>query len=471
LPAVTGFVLLGIAAGLWWGCARQDRRPTWEAGAAPPNVVLITVESLRTDHIGCYRGTRPTSPNIDRLAREAIVYDRAHAVTSWTLASHASIFTGLYPAAHQAVGSLDTLGDAYTTLAETLYERGYQCGGVVSGPYLTKRYGLQQGFDYYDESPSAVVDLVARGDVTNDNMTAGVRRFLESRETGRPFLLFAYYWDPHHDYIPPSPYNETFVKPEHEFVDVTQYEGTNKVHAGISGAQLDYVRSQYDGEILWTDVHLGRLFDLLREHGVWDDTVIILTADHGEEFFDHGHKGHKHNLYDETVHVPLIIKFDQGRLEAPKRDGRLVSHVDLLPTILDLTGSPPPSEGQGYSLLDEPPPDRVIFFDLYEVWFTWSTGEQTSETRQWYGVRQGDYKLVTVPDGDLCELYYVAADRGEKRDLAPEASRREQVEELAALINEYRSASASIAGRYPRGEQASLSAEEIERLRSLGYVR
>ncbi len=436
-------------------------------------MVLVTVESLRTDHLRCYTGRNPTTIHLDRLAAEGIVYVNAYAVTSWTLASHATNFTGLYPVAHQTVEPLDTLGDDYVTVAEILRDRGYECAGVVSGPYLTKRHNLHQGFDYYDESPSARLNLFAHGDVTNEQMTAGISRFLDGRDRDRPFFLFAYYWDPHYDYIPPAPYNERFVTPDHQPIDVTKYERTDTVSQDISPAQLDYVKAQYDGEIFWTDEHLGRLFDLLKTHGLWDDTVVIVTADHGEEFFDHGHKGHKHNLYDETVRVPLIIKLDESGAGPPRRDVRLVSHVDLLPTILDVTGSAPVGAHQGMSLLEEPDPVRPIFFDLLETWYGGKSGRQSAPTTttRWYAVRRGPYKLIDVPSRSRRELYYVSADPGERRDLSDQPSRHELVEELAVLIDEYRQAGRAFTDRFSRGEKAEPSDEDLERLKSLGYIR
>src|SRR5688572_14797396 len=182
-------VLALFGAGAWLGCQGDTARR--------PNVVLLTIESLRTDHVGCYGGERPTTPALDALAAEGVVYERAHAVTSWTLASHASLFTGLYPTVHRADRPLSRLDERHETLAELLAAAGYQCGGVVSGPYLRRPHGLHQGFAYWDERPASLEMTESHDDVTNPALLAGLERFLERLDGERPYFLFAYFWDPH----------------------------------------------------------------------------------------------------------------------------------------------------------------------------------------------------------------------------------------------------------------------------------
>jgi arylsulfatase A-like enzyme len=279
-----------------------------------PNVVLVTIESLRPDHVGCYGGRSrsrpevPLTPALDALAAEGMRYPNAHAVTSWTLASHASLFTGLYPSTHRAVAPRDRLGDDFTTVAETLQTAGYQTAGVVSGPYLRRPYGLGQGFDVWVDGIASARTAASHDDVTNPQVEAALTAFLdETRDPDLPFFLFAYLWDPHYDYLPPPPYDTMFVSPECEPIDLAGYETNPTFDTGISAAQLAYVFSQYAGEIRATDDLLGRFFAALRAAGLWDDTVVVVTADHGEEFYEHGKIGHKNTVYAESVHVPLIV--------------------------------------------------------------------------------------------------------------------------------------------------------------------
>jgi arylsulfatase A-like enzyme len=428
--------------------------------------VLITVESLRPEHLGCYGCAKPTSPALDALARESTIYEDAHAVTSWTLASHASLFTGLYPTAHGAVGPMDRLGDVHETLAEMLSAAGYRTAGFAGGPYLRRAHNLHQGFEHYDDHVSAETHEEAHDDVTNAELTDTVLGFLrERRDRDRPLFLFVYYWDPHYDYIPPPPYDSLFVGPADVAVDVTDYGITDKIGPLTSPAELSYVLARYDGEIRWTDEHLGRLLDALREAGLWDDALIIVTADHGEEFFEHGTKGHKNNLFVESVHVPLLVKYPGGGRTG--RDGRLVSLVDVAPTVLELAGAHASRPLHGRSLLEPAPPlDRDIYFELMSVWYHATTGGETREP--WYAVREGDLKLVTVPRRGEQWLFDVGDDPGERHSLLPERA------DLAAALQQKLDAwrqEMELVGRYLEpGGPAELDPEELERLRALGYV-
>ncbi len=438
---------------------------------APPNVVLITIESLRPDYIASFEGERVTSQNLDALAAEAMVYTDAHSVTSWTLAAHASLFTGLYPTAHRATSPLSKLDDSYTTIAEILAENGYQCAGVVSGPYLRKAHNLHQGFELYEDSPSEVIEERAHADITNPDMELQLRAFVKSRrDAKRPFFLFAYFWDPHYDYIPPAPYDQAFVGTDSEPIDVTGYETTNKVNPSISPDQLRYVISQYEGEIAWTDALLGRFFRLLKDDGLWDDTLIVVTSDHGEEFFERGRKGHKNNLFRESVRVPLIVKYPRG---GPRgRSSRLVSLVDVVPTILDATGARSSVPHQGRSLiLPAPETERAIFFELLAVWYLQKPAEKKLQKKEedWFAVRRGDYKLIAVPEEGRFELYNVREDPGERRDLA--AREPGSARQLRAALAEWHSRTKAVATSFREGGSAELSPESLERLRSLGYLR
>ena len=457
------------------GCARQ--MPLEKL----PNVVLITLESLRTDHVGAYGGksrSRPDlalTPGLDALAREAVVYEDAHAVSSWTLAAHASLFTGLYPSGHQTDGPMDRLDDSYPTLAEVLAARGYQTAAVVSGPYLRRTHNLQQGFELYDDSIASLTSALAHDDVTNPRLEAALRYFVEEqRDASRPFFLFAYFWDSHFDFLPPAPYDEMFVDSGCEPIDLSDFDTSEVVHEGISPGQLAYVFSQYAGEVRWTDDHLARFFRLLKQHGLWDDTLVIVLGDHGEEFFDHGEKGHKNNLYAETVRIPLIVKFPKQT--EGRRDARLVSQVDILSTILDVADTPVSFPVHGRSLREAVAGDRPIIFELRAVrYYRKDGGAPFLQGRRWYGARRGSFKLVWSEDDDAAgdaarayQLFDVGVDPREQIDLAEEDPSR-----IAALSRSFEAEvdrARRDAARYRRGGRAQLSAEEMEQLRSLGYL-
>jgi len=470
------------ARGLWAAfalCACGVSEPDEVPPPPKPLVVLVTLESLRVDHVGAYGGVSPTrpdvpiSPMLDAFAREATVYDRAHAVTSWTLSSHASLFTGLYPTAHQTRAPTARLGDGYVTLAERLREAGYQTGAVVSGPYLRRSHNLTQGFDWVDESSANPLQPRAHTDVTNPAMEAGLIRFIERvRDPERPFFLFAYFWDPHFDYLPPAPYDTLFVSEGSERIDVRDFDISDAIHPGIPAAQLDFILSQYAGEIRATDELLGRFFGLLRQRGLWDDALIIVTADHGEEFFEHGKKGHKKNLHVETVQVPLFVKYPAGRGAAPgTHDSRLVSLVDVVPTVLELAGAEPADPVHGRSLLAPPDPERPIFFELLSSWYVQRGSRTTAEVEDWAGIRVGDAKMLVRrddPEGLAAAYYDLVSDPGEQHNLA--ASRPDEWAALASrLADQQRRAEADAQGFEPGGA-AELDHEASARLCALGYL-
>lgn len=469
-----GLLATGVAlAATVGGCSKSTDRKTPKAGLLNrPNIVLITVESLRTDHVGSYGYDRDTTPTIDALAREATLYENAFAVTSWTLTSHASIFTGLYPSAHNVVRERDRLNEAYKTMAEFLADYGYQTAAVVSGPYLKKAHGLDRGFHYFDEQPITRGKMKdAHADVTNAKMEAGINRFLdEVRGDDRPFFLFLYYWDPHYQYIPPSPYDAMFVPEDAEapkkLPDFHRYFQLGK---HITPAQLEYVKAQYDGEIRCTDGYLKRFFDRLRQLDLWDETAVILTADHAEQFFEHGFLGHKYDLHVESLHVPLIVKLP-GQAEA-RRDPRMVSLMDLFPTVLDLGRCRLPDALHGQSLLaDARVPLDPTFYELISVWYAKqeSTGKQWTETQNWYAVREGDYKLIWQELADEVQLYNLREDPRELHPIAEGQNDRKKA--LRALIDDWRAQMKQIADGKGAADLAPLTPEDEERLRSLGYI-
>ncbi len=469
-----------LPIGALLGCALVGCAPQMPPEKLP-NVVLITLESLRTDHVGAYGGksrSRPDlalTPGLDALAREAVVYEDAHAVTSWTLAAHASLFTGLYPSGHQTDGPLDVLDDSYPTLAEVLAARGYQTAAVVSGPYLRRTHNLHQGFELYDDSIASLTNALAHDDVTNPRLEAALRRFVEEeRDPARPFFLFAYFWDSHFDYLPPPPYDEMFVDPECEPIDLSSFDTSPLVHEGITPGQLAYLFSQYAGEVRWTDDHVARFFRLLKERGLWDDTLIVVLGDHGEEFFDHGEKGHKNNLHAETIRIPLIVKFP--RQTKARRDARLVSQVDILSTVLDVTDTPVSFPVHGRSLRAAAADDRPIIFELLALrYYRKDAGAPFPEGRRWYGARRGDFKLVWSEEDDVAsdaarayQLFDVEADPRELTDLA--AREPDRIDALRRSFEAELERARRDAARYRRGGRAQPTAAEVEQLRSLGYL-
>jgi arylsulfatase A-like enzyme len=275
------------------------------------------------------------------------------------------MFTGLYDSTHGLVDNGLRLAPEHVTLAERLSAAGYHTAGFFGGPYLHPTFGLGDGFDVYEScmttfDADAGDEAVRResrsahsrshDDVTGPRTVAEVERWADARPADRPFFLFVHLWDVHYDYIPPPPYDTLFDPGYSGPVDGRDFMTDPEVRPRMDPRDLEHLKALYDGEIRFTDANLERLLAALRERGLLEDALVVVTADHGEEFFEHGGKGHQKTLFDEVVRVPLVLwwprELEGGRVVADQ--ARL---VDLTPTILAAAGVRAPSPAQGRDLL------------------------------------------------------------------------------------------------------------------------
>lgn len=413
-------VLLSLAA--LAGCGGRTRAD---------RVVLITLDTTRADHLGCYGYQNGATPNVDRLAAESTLFEEADSPVPVTLPSHASMFTGLYPAQHgvRYNGSF-RLEPSARTLAEILKERGWATTAVPASFAVAKRFGLDQGFDDYQDlfAESDGHSLPPTAERTADDVaTRGLRWIAAPRST--PGFLWLHFYDPHHAYRPPFPFSDRFRD------------------------------RPYDGEIAFMDQEVGRVLDALRaDPSAWRRTLVIVAGDHGEGLYEHGEKMHGTLAYQSTLRVPLLIKApgaSRGRRVADP-----VSLVDLLPTILDYAGIEPLRDISGVSL--EPSvrgrtiAPRSLHFEALAgaLNYGWSSLE---------GIRRGSWKLISGVDP---ELYDLASDPRETSDRgASEETREEDLQqELDETLAGWK------AGQPEASAMPRLDAEALERLASLGYV-
>ncbi len=318
-----GIVLLLLGLGLG-GCG---------SGPAPPSILLISVDTLRADHLSCYGYPRPT-PAIDSLARRGVLYENAHAPAPWTLPSHMSLLTGRYPSSHGVVDAERSLPESVPQLQEALQRRGYHTAGFGAHVYLGARYGFERGFHHYEL-------------VTYRNDPAGQRRgdrvvekalgWLERRAGDpRPFFLFVHLFDPHWTYAAPAPWLGTYSGDYQGRMDGTLPAVTYFVERPIPDDALQQVIALYDEEVAWTDALIGRLLEAVE--GLDDPPLIALVADHGEEFKEHGSMGHAVTLYAEQSHVPLIVADPAGDGGGSRRVAEPVRTIDLVPTLAERAG-------------------------------------------------------------------------------------------------------------------------------------
>jgi arylsulfatase A-like enzyme len=311
-----------------------------------PNVLLIGVESLRADHVGCLGYFRDTTPTLDRLATEGVVFNRAMATSSWTIPAVMSVMTSLYPGLHNAKDFRQKTPEEITTLAEILKERGYVTVAFAGNPLLDGSYGFRQGFDLYDDFTVQLhlgLDLFEEGGeitldtvhdaVTNQAIHRAATSWLKANH-GERFFMFVFYFDPHIDYIPPPPFDRKFDPDYEGAIDGKGLASEPLRSTRPPQRDLDHIIALYDGELLHTDGYISKLLDEFRKLGIWDDTLVVVFGDHGEEFYEHGSTVHGLTLYNEVLRIPLILR-RPSVIPGNKKVGTLVNGVDIMPTILD----------------------------------------------------------------------------------------------------------------------------------------
>ena len=427
------------------------------------SVLMVIIDTLRADKLGAYGNGRGLTPNLDALAAEGVLFEQASAHAPWTLPSTASIFTSLYPRQHGAGGdsmAFTRLARNVPTAAAVFRTAGYDTAAIVNVDFLGRTFGLDRGFDHFDAVANGNNHDARRAEGTTDAALA----WLEE-ERDRPFFLLVHYFDPHAAYAPPQPYRRRFAEPEDRengWVFGSR-EDMERLRAGRLELDPDVMRraeALYDGEIAYTDAHVGRLIDGIDEMGLGDDLCVVVTSDHGEEWLDHGDFEHGHTLYEELLHVPLVMRLP-GMREA-KRIPTSVRHVDLLPTLCAITGTIRRETFEGESLLPlvrGVESDHRVVLAHGNFW--------TTPLTSW---RDGQSKLILTPErGEepaRAELYRWLDDAGEELDLAGEQG--DEVEALREkLVRMQKSLLAHVLGDPKR--TMNVTPEMQRNLEALGY--
>ena len=434
--------------------------------------MVISLDTTRRDHLSAYGYRRPTTPEIDALARDGLRFSRATAVSNWTLPTHASILSGLYPTSHRAhyvgrdapyvehVEPAARISPEAPSLAEMLQRGGYRTGAILANWWwLGRPYGLDRGFEHYDHAEGHRPTQYRRAAEISD----AAIEWLEAADD-RPFFLLLNYMDPHIPYLPPPPWDTRFaakadsiaISPVLPFrVQARTVALRTPIEPRIKARFLEL----YDGEIAYMDAQIGRVIAWLRGAGLYDRTLVIVTGDHGEAFGEHYSAGHGIAVHEAELAVPMIVK-----LPASRRRGVLehrVQHVDLMPTVLEVLGLGVPEGVQGRSMLQ--PSQR----DLVAVQYV---REKTAQMRpaydrvQW-ALYRGDLKYIEYSDGEH-ELYDLSGDPQELDDLS--SRRPEEVGRLRDALADWRGQVEPLVSA-PSSPPAPDS-ETLERLRVLGYA-
>jgi arylsulfatase A-like enzyme len=437
--------------------------------ARPPNLLVYVVDTLRADHLGCYGYPRPTSPELDRFARGAALYREARAQSSWTRPAMATLLTGLLPSTHQAEDVRDRLSDRIDTLAERLGRAGYRTAMFTANANAAGQFGFRQGFEQfaYLAEHRRARGVHAPSEEVNREVFSWLGGYLEelrSEAPRRPFFLVVHTTDPHDPYTPRSPYRERLAAQveDRSIGSLSSLRRIGELPAAEAPARAAGLRALYDAEVASNDAAFGALLARLGSTGLSEETVVVFTSDHGEEFYEHGGWLHGRTLYEEQLRVPLVVRL-------PGAPGRVlpgpVEQIDLVPTLLELAGLPP----------DLGLPGRSLVAEIRGAGAVDRTARTAFATLDRRGVRaaaavRAQWKLLfrEQSGGALLrppfELYALSSDPAERRSLVAERPLRRRWLEGQLAVAEARHRATG-----PRAD-AEIDRELEERLRALGYL-
>jgi arylsulfatase A-like enzyme len=431
------------------------------------NIVLITIDTLRADHLSCYGYERTTSPNIDAIAEKGIVFRNAIAPSSWTAPSMASLFTSVYPVNHGVLHGIDykkgetiniqeVFSDELRTLPEILQEKGYGTFGVASNLHLSEKFGFARGFDYFQCLPWVPAQRVNRT----------VAAWQEEIKHADKFFLWVHYFDPHHFYQARSPWIEDYTSKalteELAFSKKTWSQLTALIPMLQQNPQaLAHLIALYDSEINFVDSAIGNLFE---ELALDNNTLIIITADHGEEFLDHGGLGHGQSLYQEVIHIPLIVKLPYR--EKKEVVNSVVNLVDIMPSVLYTLKHSAPRQTVGRSFLDERGPFFWLKKFLPKKRVAANTFAELDIGFKQKTIVSAPWKYIYNFQDNTEQLYNLKRDPHELTNLSE--GNNKQGERLKQSLLGWAETANTFA---PQRTPFHLTPEEKKKLKALGYIQ
>lgn len=441
-------------------------------------ILLISVDTLRPDFLSCYNPQTGNTPNIDQLAEDGILFRRAISSSPWTLPSMASIMTGLPNAVHTATKPFTPLPDTLQTLAEIMRDNGYMTAAIGDNQFLKPMYNVSQGFREYNFFPKPeqfvgyslgakiVFTWLFPRALLDEATTTDLTRFtLDWIESNRDhdFFFWLHYFDPHMPYKPPQPYLPSIGW-------ILGTEALDEIRSGKFVPNLterEGIRMLYNGEIHYVDDNIGHIIDALREYNLYDESLIILTSDHGEEFWEHGGFEHGHTLYDEVIHVPLIVKLPASLSGTYQRQiSTTVSIQCILPTILELCGIAYDDGGiKEQSLI----PLWDAKAGKYQIKPVFSSSLIYYEDRESVIFDEKKYIRFLMTDGE--ELYDLKRDPAEQMSLALSRFREREIGKDLLEMHRNMAEEIKAAMDIEETRKVELDEETLKRLRTLGYVK
>lgn len=432
----------------------------WKRSHRKPNVLFITIDTLRSDHCSSYGYHLKTTPNLDALAQEGVRIESAYAAMPTTGPSHSTMFTSLYPFSHGVIMNGHRLEDKFQTLAEILKDEGYETGAVVSSFAVSQKFGLSQGFESYDDHFDLATSSIRRKqwagsklkgafDRRANKTTEHALKWLMEKKNDRPFFLWIHYFDPHGPYVPPEPYLSAF-KPKDPNAD-----------------SLTRTIGAYDGEINFADHEIGSVLQYIDDHDLAENTLIVVVGDHGEGLMQHGRLEHGIVIYEEAVRVPLIFRW-RNHLPAGKVLPGPFQLVDLTPTLLGLARLRANTTGfegvnqtsllLGQTMAD---PDRAVY--LQRRYYNDGTVDGNFVVYgEKLGIVQMPWKYIEADKEGTRELYNLQSDPHELTNIVDQNPNK--AKELATLLRNWRA-------KYKTNPAQSIPEEDKENLKTLGYVQ
>lgn len=447
-----------------------------------PPVILIVIDTLRTDALGCYGAERTATPSLDEWARESILFESAYSQSPWTLPSFASLFTSTFPTENgagirQGDKKFYPFNEKLVTAAESFKSHGYSTAAFVNNIFLRGEFGFQRGFDEYNFFHATVHKIRKAEEVTN----TAIGWLKMQRREGSPYFMVLHYFDPHFHYLPPQQYKQQFDCELME--EVLAIDHPDRIRSGaLALNEWDRLnlKNLYLAEVAYTDHHVGRFLDHIQKEGVLDEALVVITADHGEEFWDHDGFEHGHTQYEELVKVPLMMRFPgtgDGETNNNHRIATPVRLMDIMPSVHEWLGLPAPDTFRGTSFLGEIgslgdddllgkggfPGGAGASRGAYNVPLYFESCMYGGETK---ALRARDLKLILDTDTDKSMLFDLKADPGELTDLS--ATRAEDAQKLKEALLKIHE---NLQGAADSGKQAlDLSSDVLKDLHGLGYL-
>lgn len=469
---VGAFLTLGAAAA---ACAaaemgvKPDAPEVEHHTEALPHVIVISLDTTRADHFGCYGSERVKTPRLDAFAAESILFEDCMTAVPTTLASHVTMFSGKYPHTHGVPRNGFLVSGENVMLAETLKQHGYHTAAFPASFALNGRFNLSQGFDYYDDGYQ---DASGRGSaVRNQRRAADITRtvleYLDKTPIEQPWFLFVHYYDPHAPYDPPGSYR-TMYRTDHaaQMSAGSGKDWRNRQHQSLNARLPD----AYAGEVSYMDEHVGRLLDGLGARGILDNALVLLASDHGETLLDHAPNfEHGYTVYEDTMHIVCMFRLPGCEKGGTRVSGN-VSNVDFLPTILRFLelSLPDGVEGVAIDLRAETvtSPHERVFGQATKPYDSVEAGEPWPNMRKARVVREADLTFIQTPFANQEELYDLSRDPHQRRNLNGEKRWRSK----AAALRDHLETWAASAKPLPTHFEQGRAEETLERLEALGYL-